>query len=304
MTLMTGRRADERHVARRRRRRARRHRRRAGRTLGPTGYRAYADAERETLRGALADAAGLTDRAARPGRLGDAERIVTDAHAEAVEAFLRRHGIAAGDVAGRRLSRPDRAAPAGDAADGAARRRRGAGAPPAHAASSTISAPPTSPRAGRARRSCRCSIALSPTPRGWSRRWRPQRRRRRQRHLHRFRQPAPRLRYRTRQCADRRLDARARRQGLRRERRRRRGGQAGRDAARLAPGAPVLLEGAAEVARPQLVLGPHGRPPVRRGRRGDARRLHGARRRPGRRVRRGGAEALDRRRRRRARTPS
>jgi len=67
-------------------------------TLGPTGYRAYSDAEREVLRGALADAAGLTDRAARPGRLGDAERIVTDAHAEAVEAFLRRHGIGPGEV--------------------------------------------------------------------------------------------------------------------------------------------------------------------------------------------------------------
>jgi anhydro-N-acetylmuramic acid kinase len=35
--------------------------------LGRTGYRAYSDAERETLRGALADAAGLTDRAAPPG---------------------------------------------------------------------------------------------------------------------------------------------------------------------------------------------------------------------------------------------
>ena len=67
-------------------------------TLGPTGYRAYSDAERETLRGALADAVGLTDRAARPGRLGDAERIATDAHAEAVEAFLRRHGVGPGEV--------------------------------------------------------------------------------------------------------------------------------------------------------------------------------------------------------------
>jgi anhydro-N-acetylmuramic acid kinase len=66
--------------------------------LGPTGYRAYSEADRELLRGALADAVPLTDRRARPGRLADAERLVTDAHAEAVEIFLRENGIAAGSV--------------------------------------------------------------------------------------------------------------------------------------------------------------------------------------------------------------
>ena len=38
-------------------------------TLGPTGYRAYSDAERDLLRGALADAASLVERTGRPGRL-------------------------------------------------------------------------------------------------------------------------------------------------------------------------------------------------------------------------------------------
>src|SRR5215212_6372875 len=63
-------------------------------TLGPTGYRAYSDAERDLLRGALGDAAGLAERTVRPGRLRPAEDLVTAAHGEAVEAFLREHGIA------------------------------------------------------------------------------------------------------------------------------------------------------------------------------------------------------------------
>lgn len=57
--------------------------------FGPTGYRAYADSERDLLRQALADAVSVTQRDARPGMLADAERLVTRAHAEAVENFLR-----------------------------------------------------------------------------------------------------------------------------------------------------------------------------------------------------------------------
>lgn len=53
------------------------------------GYRAYADSERDLLRQALADAVSVTQRDARPGMLADAERLVTRAHAEAVENFLR-----------------------------------------------------------------------------------------------------------------------------------------------------------------------------------------------------------------------
>ena len=66
--------------------------------FGPTGYRPYASSERALLRDALRAAETLTDRAARPGVLADAERLVTTAHAEAVAAFLSEHGLAAGDI--------------------------------------------------------------------------------------------------------------------------------------------------------------------------------------------------------------
>jgi anhydro-N-acetylmuramic acid kinase len=62
-------------------------------SFGPTGYRPYADSERVLLRSALADAAGLNDRMARPGVTADAEALVTRAHAEAIEEFLKAHGI-------------------------------------------------------------------------------------------------------------------------------------------------------------------------------------------------------------------
>jgi anhydro-N-acetylmuramic acid kinase len=67
--------------------------------IGPTAYRAYTDAERALLRHAAAAAANLTDRAARPGAVAEAEVLVTDAHADAVEAFLAANGFAAADVA-------------------------------------------------------------------------------------------------------------------------------------------------------------------------------------------------------------
>lgn len=58
-----------------------------------TGYRPYAEAERSLLREALAMAAALTERNARPPILAEAEAMVTRAHAEAVEAFLAAHRI-------------------------------------------------------------------------------------------------------------------------------------------------------------------------------------------------------------------
>jgi anhydro-N-acetylmuramic acid kinase len=67
--------------------------------FGPVGYRPYADGERDLLRRALAAAAGLTDRAARPGVLGEAEALVTQAHAHAVEDFLDKHRIDRRDIA-------------------------------------------------------------------------------------------------------------------------------------------------------------------------------------------------------------
>ena len=72
-----------------------------GRTLagfGPTGYRPYSPGERDVLRSALRDATGLDDRDARPGALGEAEEIVTRAHAEAVSGLLQQHDIDPGSI--------------------------------------------------------------------------------------------------------------------------------------------------------------------------------------------------------------
>lgn len=66
--------------------------------FGPTGYRAYADGERNLLRQALADAVSVTQRNARPGKLADAEQLVTRAHAAAVEDFLRTNKLSRGDI--------------------------------------------------------------------------------------------------------------------------------------------------------------------------------------------------------------
>src|SRR3954462_4526927 len=61
--------------------------------FGPSGYRAYSEAERGLLRQALAEAVTLSQRDARPGVLREAERAVTIAHAEAVAAFTAQHHI-------------------------------------------------------------------------------------------------------------------------------------------------------------------------------------------------------------------
>ncbi|MCX5493506.1 anhydro-N-acetylmuramic acid kinase [Kaistia dalseonensis] len=66
--------------------------------FGPTTFRPYSDDERAVLRAALARATTLDDRAARPDVLAEAERIITDAHAEAVEALLARADVDAGRV--------------------------------------------------------------------------------------------------------------------------------------------------------------------------------------------------------------
>jgi len=59
---------------------------------GPTHFRPYSDAERAVLRAALPDARRLEDRDARSETLARAERIVTDAHAEAAGQLRDRHG--------------------------------------------------------------------------------------------------------------------------------------------------------------------------------------------------------------------
>ena len=65
--------------------------------FGPSGYRPYSDGERALLRQALADAEGMTARGERPGVLGEAEALITRAHAEAVEKLRDEHDV--GDIA-------------------------------------------------------------------------------------------------------------------------------------------------------------------------------------------------------------
>jgi anhydro-N-acetylmuramic acid kinase len=67
--------------------------------LGPTGYRAYSDAERAVLRRAIAAAGNLCDRNQRPEPLAEAEALLTAMHAEAVESYLTANGISAADIA-------------------------------------------------------------------------------------------------------------------------------------------------------------------------------------------------------------
>jgi len=61
--------------------------------LASAGFFPYREEDRALLRSALAEAASLKDRRARPGALAAAEAMVTDRHAEAVEAFLKAENI-------------------------------------------------------------------------------------------------------------------------------------------------------------------------------------------------------------------
>ena len=67
--------------------------------LGPVGYRPYSPDEQSLLRRALAEAAALTDRTARPGALAEAEELVTRAHADAAEDFVAKNKIEKSKVA-------------------------------------------------------------------------------------------------------------------------------------------------------------------------------------------------------------
>jgi anhydro-N-acetylmuramic acid kinase len=66
--------------------------------FGPTGYRPYTQKERGLLLQALTEAVHLPQRDARPGILGEAERAVTIAHAEAVSAFTAQNHISCEDI--------------------------------------------------------------------------------------------------------------------------------------------------------------------------------------------------------------
>ena len=68
--------------------------------FGPRLARPYGEDERAVLRRALVAARSLTDRDARPGVLAEAERIVTEAHAEAVEQLRRENPGLAIDLVG------------------------------------------------------------------------------------------------------------------------------------------------------------------------------------------------------------
>jgi anhydro-N-acetylmuramic acid kinase len=67
--------------------------------FGPTGYRAYSEAERQLLRDALAESASITERGQRPGAVEQAEAFVTKIHAEVIGEFLRSHKIAPAEIA-------------------------------------------------------------------------------------------------------------------------------------------------------------------------------------------------------------
>ncbi len=55
---------------------------------GPASFLPYNDEDRSLLRRAMAEAVALQDRNARPGALADAEAMITERHATAVEVFL------------------------------------------------------------------------------------------------------------------------------------------------------------------------------------------------------------------------
>src|ERR1700733_15214536 len=67
--------------------------------FGATACRPYTKAERTLLRRATAAAANLTERNARPDVVAAAERLVNDAHAEAVQSFLDANGLLPGHLA-------------------------------------------------------------------------------------------------------------------------------------------------------------------------------------------------------------
>jgi anhydro-N-acetylmuramic acid kinase len=67
--------------------------------FGATACRPYTSAERTLLRRATAAAANLTERTARPDLVAEAERLINDAHAEAVQAFLAANDLKPGILA-------------------------------------------------------------------------------------------------------------------------------------------------------------------------------------------------------------
>ncbi len=67
-------------------------------TLARSGCFPYRETDRALLRRAVAEAASLNDRTARPGFLALADAMVTLRHAEAVEAFLATEPLRREDI--------------------------------------------------------------------------------------------------------------------------------------------------------------------------------------------------------------
>lgn len=65
---------------------------------GPHATYAYPPEFRDRLREAIEDAHALTDRRARPGRLAEVERELTERHADAVSAFLTDNSLGSTEV--------------------------------------------------------------------------------------------------------------------------------------------------------------------------------------------------------------
>jgi anhydro-N-acetylmuramic acid kinase len=91
-------------------------------TLGRSGCFPYRETDRALLRRAVAEAASLNDRTARPGFLALADAMVTLRHAEAVKAFLATEPLRREDIDLYRVPRSNGPASAGTPLDCRARR--------------------------------------------------------------------------------------------------------------------------------------------------------------------------------------
>lgn len=65
---------------------------------GPTGYFAYSPAQRAMLQKALITAKQMKDRTERPDDLATVEEMLTLAHIDAVQSFLRKEGLTPSDI--------------------------------------------------------------------------------------------------------------------------------------------------------------------------------------------------------------
>ena len=242
-------RADERHLDGRRGRRLIDTDGETIAAFGPTGYRPYADAERALLRQRARRCGSDDDTRPASGRTRRGRGVDRrGAHAEAVEALRAEHAIRRGR--GGRLPRTDRAASAGRRAHRADRRRRGArtalGLPVVYdlRAADLQAGGQGAPLVPVFHRALMRSLTR-PRPVAvlnvggvanvtYIDGERPDR-----------------VRHRTRQCADRRLHARANRTHARRRRTRRGCGTRRRGRAGEAAHASFLRAASAEIARPQ-----------------------------------------------------